>query len=100
MATETEYAPVRTNVNRLISIGIALVAATAAGMTLWNKQQRDVDELSKTVTVQATSIETLQRDVNDVKIGMVRFQVNQEAQTDILKYLARDRRGPVPDAAK
>lgn len=90
----------KTSLQWLLVGGAFLISSTAAGITLWNKAQRDIEDLNKTTGVHTSDINSLKMDVSQIQIGMVKFQANQESQIEILKYLARDRRGPLPDAAK
>ena len=93
MPALTEDTRVRTSIQRLVTIGVTLMVIVAGAMTMWNKQVNDVSTLSSTVADHARQLEGIQHELRAV-------QINQSSQTEILKYLARDRRGPVPEAAK
>lgn len=95
-AKVTRDTPILTNLS-LIGLIIAFVWIVSQQ---WNGRVRDTDDTVKVVAEHTTQINGL-----TVKVGSVESKVNaieakQDAQMEILKYLARDRRGPLPDAAK
>lgn len=99
-ATLSEDTKFRTNINRLLTWGASLVIGTAVLITFWNKQENSVANLTASDQVQDIQLVELKAQVTSLIRQVDKVESNQEAQTEILKYLARDRRGPVPDAAK
>ncbi len=90
----------KTSLERLITWGIGLIVIAAAATTMWNKQQNEQAEQRKDVSVLASTVEDHAQQLRGIRAELQSVQINQAAQTEILKYLARDRRGPVPEAAK
>lgn len=96
----SEDTRIRTNVNRLLTWGVTLVGFTAFAVTVWNKQDNVVTNLAASDLNQNGQLSALQSDVDQLTQKVMRMEANQASQTEILRYLANDRRGPIPEAAK
>jgi hypothetical protein len=99
-ASLSEDTKVRTNINRLLTWGVGLVVGTSVLITFWNKQENNVANLTASDHVQDVQLIELKAQVTSLVRQVDKVEANQNAQTEILKYLARGRPGPVPDAAK
>lgn len=91
---------IKTTIRKLVWGAVSLIVLVATAVTMWNHQENRIDLLNLTAadhTVQLTQVQgtvgTLRDDVRTVK-------ANQEAQLELLKYLANNRRGPIPESAK
>jgi len=95
-------AKVTKNTRLTTNLGAALAVCAAIWLAsrTWNNTQRDSSALSEKVEDHTRQLTTLQATVGDLHDGFRELKANQNAQTEILRYLARDRKGPVPEAAK
>jgi hypothetical protein len=93
MSTITEDSNVKASLHRIFS-AVAIVIAITIGATLaWASQIARVDRLAERVSSTENTVNSLAAQISAV-------QMQQAGQTEILKYLANDRRGPLPEAAK
>jgi hypothetical protein len=90
----------KSTVHTSLAFILAIVAATWAASMQWNKSQSNAENLNSIVSDHARQLTTLQTTVGSLHDNLIKMQADQNSQLEILRYLARDRRGPVPDAAK
>lgn len=94
MTTEiSEEALFKARLSLILRWGLAVIAATAAVVTLWTKQVIAVSALEATTAVHDTKIHQIEDNVTGVKAQL-------DAQMSILRYLGNDRRGPKPEVLK
>lgn len=75
---------------KTIGSAVAFIAIAVFG---YAGLKNEVETLKKTAESQAAAI-------TEVQSALRSLEIQGAGQTEILKYLARDRRGPVPEAAK
>lgn len=92
----TRESKFKTNLATLLGI----VAAVWFASTQWNNNTHDKTELARTVDDHTRQLTTLQTSVGSINDQVRTVTANQNAQMELLRYLARDRKGPVPEAAK
>jgi len=91
---------VKSRLSILMRWGIAIVIGTAAVITLWTKNVIAVSSLESAVANHEVKFKVLDDQMTSVRIDMVDLKADIRNQTKILQYLANDRRGPMPEAAK
>jgi signal transduction protein with GAF and PtsI domain len=96
----SEESKIKTSIRNLVVGGLALITLVASAMTVWNHQEARIDKLADTTEDHGRQITTVQVTVGGLRDEFRTMQAKQDAQLEILRYLAKDRRGPVPDAAK
>lgn len=88
----------KTSLTTPLSITAALIVIVWALAGKYNDNQHNMQTVTQQVsdhTIQLSNVQitiaTMQKDLSSVS-------ANQAAQLEIIKYIARDRRGPVPEA--
>lgn len=94
--TITRDSKLKTNLATILGI----VAAVWFASTQWNNTKHTGEELTRTVDDHTRQLTTLQTSVGAINDQVRTVKANQDAQLELLRYLARDRKGPVPEAAK
>ena len=102
--SEDTVPPIRVTKDSNLRTNIATIVAIIAGVwfasSAWNNTKRDGEELNNVVSDHSHQLSTLQASVSALNEHMHTVDAKQDSQLELLRYLARDRKGPVPEAAK
>lgn len=99
-ASVDEDIRVKTTLRKLVVGAVSLIVLVATAVTMWNHQENRIDLLNRTAEDHTIQLTSVQGTVGNLRDDVRTVKANQEAQLELLKYLANNRRGPVPDSAK
>lgn len=96
----SEETRVKTTIAKIFAGAISLIVVVAIAVSMWNHQETRIDNLDKTAADHTTQLTSVQGTVGNLRDDLRTVKANQDAQLELLRYLANNRRGPVPEAAK
>lgn len=91
---------VKTTIRKLVVGAVSLVVLVATAVTMWNHQENRIDLLNMTAADHTVQLTAVQGTVGNLRDDLRTVKANQDAQLELLKFLANNRKGPLPESAK
>lgn len=90
----------KSRVNTTLGMLVCLVIGVVGATTWFNTRDHKAETMANDVANHTAQISTLQTTVSTLQGAVDRISIKQDSQSELLRYIARDRRGPVPDSIK